>query len=126
MRALSIRQPWAWLIVNGHKDIENRTWPTRYRGPVLIHASKTMTGQEYQSAIYSVWCIDKQLADRMPQRKGFEQGGIVGQAEIAGCVQDSDSDWFNGPYGFVLRNVRALPFVPWKGELGFFEVELPS
>ena len=40
MKALSIMQPWAWLIANGHKDIENRSWPTRYRGPVLIHAGK--------------------------------------------------------------------------------------
>ncbi|WP_245839042.1 ASCH domain-containing protein [Yersinia kristensenii] len=39
MKALSIRQPWAWLIVNGYKDIENRTWNTKCRGPVLIHAS---------------------------------------------------------------------------------------
>ncbi|MEI3544750.1 MAG: ASCH domain-containing protein [Alphaproteobacteria bacterium] len=37
---LSIRQPWAWLIVNGYKDIENRTWPTHFRGKVLIHAGK--------------------------------------------------------------------------------------
>ncbi len=37
---LSIRQPWAWLIVNGYKDIENRTWSTRFRGKVLIHAGK--------------------------------------------------------------------------------------
>jgi hypothetical protein len=36
--SLSIRQPWAWLIVQGHKPIENRTWPTTYRGPLLIHA----------------------------------------------------------------------------------------
>jgi len=38
--ALSIRQPWAWLIVNGWKDIENREWSTRFRGRLLIHAGK--------------------------------------------------------------------------------------
>jgi ASCH domain len=43
MKAPSIRQRWAWLIVNGHKDIENRAWPTKFRGRVLIHASKGMT-----------------------------------------------------------------------------------
>ena len=47
MKALSIRQPWAWLIVNGFKDIENRTWPTKFRGRVLVHASKGMTRDEY-------------------------------------------------------------------------------
>jgi len=40
MKALSIRQPWAWLLVEGFKDIENRTWKTNYRGSFLIHASK--------------------------------------------------------------------------------------
>mgnify|MGYP002359850962 FL=1 len=38
MKALSIRQPWAGLIIHGYKDIENRDWPTRYRGPLLVHA----------------------------------------------------------------------------------------
>lgn len=40
MKALSILQPWAWLITAGHKDIENRRWWTNYRGPFLIHAGK--------------------------------------------------------------------------------------
>jgi hypothetical protein len=40
-RAISIRLPWAWLIVNGFKDVENRSWRTRHRGTILIHASKS-------------------------------------------------------------------------------------
>ena len=43
LKALSIRQPWAWLIVNGFKDVENRNWRTHWRGRLLIHASKGMT-----------------------------------------------------------------------------------
>jgi|ERR1700758_4475866 hypothetical protein len=39
MKVIVIRQPWAWLIVNGFKDIENRSWRTRYRGPLMIHPS---------------------------------------------------------------------------------------
>lgn len=39
MKILSVRQPWAHLIVHGSKNIENRSWPTRYRGPFLVHAS---------------------------------------------------------------------------------------
>jgi hypothetical protein len=42
MLALSIKQPWSWLIVFGHKDIENRSWPTRYRGRFLIHAGRIL------------------------------------------------------------------------------------
>ena len=51
MKALSIRQPWAWLILNAGKDIENRSWYTSVRGRVLIHASKGMTLAEYEDAI---------------------------------------------------------------------------
>ena len=47
MRALSIRQPWAWLIVNGHKDIENRSWRTKYRGPFLVHAGLKVEKEVY-------------------------------------------------------------------------------
>ncbi len=46
--ALSIRQPWAWLIINGYKDIENRSWPTNYRGTFFIHASKTFDNTGYK------------------------------------------------------------------------------
>lgn len=39
VKALSVRQPWAWAIARGHKPVENRSWTTAYRGPLLIHAS---------------------------------------------------------------------------------------
>ena len=42
MKILSIRQPWAHLITQGSKDIENRSWPTKYRGAFLVHASLTV------------------------------------------------------------------------------------
>jgi hypothetical protein len=48
----------------------------------------------------------------------LEIGGVVGIAEIVDCVQEHSSKWFQGPYGFVLRNRRALPFVKWTGTLG--------
>jgi hypothetical protein len=58
----------------------------------------------------------------LPPFADLERGGIVGEAEIVDCVRESASPWFFGTYGFVLRNARALPFKPWRGELGFFEV----
>ena len=42
MKAISIRQPWAWLVVHGYKDVDNRTWATKHRGPILIHAGKAL------------------------------------------------------------------------------------
>lgn len=124
MRALSIRQPWAWLIVNGHKDIENRSWPTKFRGEVLIHASKGMTNAEYEDVATMLLVKDdlRHLFQQLPDRDTLERGGIVGIANITDCVAQSDSPWFFGEHGFVLRDAKPLPFAPFKGSLGFFDV----
>lgn len=134
MIALSIRQPWASLIIKCGKDIENRTWPTRYRGRILVHAAQGMTRDEHESAIdFAVAAIkaDPKNAGATKQRTlrelgfAFEElprGGIIGSVEIVACVKGSDSPWFMGPHGFVLRDPQPLPFQPLKGRLGFFEV----
>lgn len=120
MKALSIRQPWAWLIVNGHKDIENRSWATNFRGPLLIHAAKGMTKAEY---IDTYHFAQQELGITIPHVHDLERGGIVGQATITGCCSDSLSPWFFGKFGFELTDAKPLPFLPYKGRLGFFEVE---
>jgi len=127
--ALSIRQPWAWAIINAGKDIENRDWATRFRGPVCIHAAKGMTRNEYSDANYfiqkAIGAVDQGWLDKWhgvtasPQRLTF--GGIIGRADIVGCVDASESPWFMGTYGFVLTNVRPVDFIPVKGALGFFD-----
>lgn len=114
MKAISIRQPWAWLILHGGKDIENRTWPTKFRGRVLVHAAKGMTRAEYDAT---------QRRGLMPFIRDMERGGIVGSVEIVDCVQQSDSPWYEGAYGFVLRDPQPVPFIPMKGALGFFNVD---
>jgi hypothetical protein len=126
--AISIRQPWAWLILHAGKDIENRSWATTRRGRVLIHAAKGMTRDEYDDAAFHSGAIisgGRRIA--LPPFAGLPRGGIVGSVEIVGCVTYSNSLWFSGPHGFVLRDPRPLPFQPLKGELGFFRVAaLPS
>ncbi len=112
MKALSVRQPWAWLIIHGFKDIENRTWKTNYRGPILIHASKTFEGAGMVEQIMKV-----------PLPEVFSRGGIIGMVDLVDCVTESGSRWFAGPYGWVLRNARPLPFRAIRGRLGLFEVE---
>lgn len=119
MKTLSIRQPWAWLIVNGFKDIENRTWRTGFRGRFLIQASLSFDDFGYM-------IIKRDFPHiKMPEKKEFERGGIVGSAELIDCVDCSDSRWFTGSksigWGYVLTNARTLPFKPCKGKLGFFE-----
>jgi len=109
MKILAIKQPWASLIVHGLKDVENRTWSTRYRGPLLIHASQrrddvTMDEIERRFGV--------RLDDELPL------GGIVGVTEIVDCVRPHPSRWyFPGCFAFVLANSRPLPFVAWRGAL---------
>jgi hypothetical protein len=124
VKALSIRQPWAWLIMNAGKDIENRDWPTKVRGRVLVHASKGMTQDEWSGAWSSLPAAApvRRAMDANLTIHTVERGGIVGSVEIVDCVTASSSRWFVGTYGFVLRDPQPLPFRPYKGALGFFEV----
>ncbi|QTF59120.1 ASCH domain-containing protein [Stutzerimonas frequens] len=108
MKALSIRQPWAWLIVRGHKPLENRSWATSYRGPLLIHAAKGMTRAEYEDAA----SLCSKAAITLPAFDALERGGIVGQATVTGCIDESPSLWFFGKYALQgqARSVRrGLP-----------------
>lgn len=122
MKALSIRQPWAWLIVHGYKDIENREWPTSYRGPILIHTGMSMTTWEYEEAVEIAGDIDPKII--IPAAAELRRGGIIGEVEIVDCVRRSPSPWFFGTYGFCLRNSKPLPFVHVRGQLGIFDVEV--
>jgi hypothetical protein len=115
VKALSLRQPWAWLVAAGHKDVENRTWATHYRGEFLIHAAKTFDHEGYERVL-------REMCPALPAPAEFERGGIVGVAELVDCVTQHNSPWFWGPYGFVLRDARPLPFHPLRGMLGFFPV----
>lgn len=133
LKAISIRQPWAWAIVHAGKNIENRDWPTRYRGPVCIHAAKGMGKDEYAVAADFITrtlgrAPSQEWLDRWhgvcaaPYR--LERGGIIGVVEIVDCTTGTifqKSPWFFGRYGFVLRNARSVPFIPVKGALGFFD-----
>jgi hypothetical protein len=112
--ALSIRQPWAWLIANGYKDVENRRWLTRYRGTFAIHAALT-PDTEFVKRFRDVLAT-------VPLPETLECGGIVGVGELVDCVTESDSPWFCGPYGFVVAEATPVPFKPLAGRLNFFRV----
>ncbi len=120
MPALSIRQPWAWLIVNGYKDVENRDWKTNFRGEFLVHAGKTRDKSEYSAAyeIAARACIE------IPDMDSIDYGGIVGRSVIHDCVTASNSRWFVGEFGFLLRDSHPIPFVPYRGLLNFFNVPM--
>ena len=124
--ALSIRQPWAWAIINAGKDIENRSWPTKQRGLICIHADKGMTNREWYDAAFFMFrsfgiVPPGTNANSHANSEMLDRVGIIGTAEILDCVEASESPWFQGRYGFVLRNVQPVDFIPVKGALGFFD-----
>jgi hypothetical protein len=124
MRALSLIQPWAWLVLHAGKDIENRVWNTRFRGEFLIHASKGMTADDYIGARDLAASIDPALARSMPPLAQVERGGIVGIATLVDVLPPTETPrapWhMPGQYGFRLRSVHPLPFLPCKGSRGWW------
>lgn len=130
MKALSLRQPWAALVVYYGKNIENRRWSTRHRGPFLVHAARGMTRREFDEAYdFAVEVLGDGAPREAELRAMLTFGGIIGAARLVDVLPPCGSlfacqhDWhMPEQHGFVLEDVRAVPFVPWRGELGFFEV----
>ena len=120
MKALSLKQPFAELILQGKKKIELRKWNTKFRGKFLIHASK--------------------IPDKKNMLKfnlnNLPLGFIVGEAELIDVkkyensiefsknknLHLADSSW--GKYGFVLKNAKRITPIPAKGKLNFWEFDL--
>jgi hypothetical protein len=118
MKALSIRQPWAWLITHGYKPVENHTWATPHRGDTLIHAGVLFDHEGLQSVLRAF----PDLRTVLPEQ--YELGGIVGKAQLLACVSQHSSPWFTGPYGFVMYEPRPVPLVKVRGMLGIFDVPM--
>jgi hypothetical protein len=132
MKALSIRQPWVHSILHLGKRIENRTWPTSFRGHVLLHAAKGMTRDGYNEAAALICRASGRPTLPFAAFKASAVfGAIVGSARVVDCVRNDDvprlekNDWaFDGQYGFVLDEVEPFDVsVPWRGALGLFMVD---
>lgn len=136
MKALSVRQPWAWAIARGHKGVENRSWTTAYRGPLLIHASMRIDLDACESPLVrdSGWCPDDPVA---------AIGAIVAAVELTGvCAATVGTPAFDcgcgtwaepGAYHWRLSEPRILDRpVLALGRLGLWEpadtlaAELPA
>jgi hypothetical protein len=122
VKALSIRQPWAWCILYANKRVENRTWYTNYRGPIYIHAGLKVQRHAVEDLREVIEAIPK--AWRPPALCG----AIIGTATIVDCARPEDvpeaqHEWVTGPWCFVLDDVNPLANpIAYKGALGFFEV----
>lgn len=122
--ALSIWQPWAWLIVRGFKDVENRGWapktPPRW---LLIHAGK----KKDFAGDYSVDILWERMGLHPKDVPGDDVatsvGGIVGIARLEWCTNGEliSSPWAEpGAWHWHMADARPLPFCPCKGQQGLF------
>ncbi len=126
MKALSVSQPFADLIISGKKTVELRKWNTNFRGEFLIHAPLKIRTKDCKRLK-----IDKKLVT----------GAIVGKVELYDVKKYNSikeirtdkkfhfagKDFYNKKFGFVLKNAKPFRIpIPWKGQLGFFEVKLPK
>ena len=122
MKALSIHQPWAWAILHAGKSIENRTWATRHRGPLLIHASKSDASYKAQTGIDWLTTYGAEL----PPWEALPTGAIVGVVEVLDCVRASEaptSPWVKGPWCWIFSNPKPFSVpVPCRGLQMLFEV----
>jgi hypothetical protein len=117
LKALSVRQPFADLIVRGVKPIENRSWRTRYRGLIYIHAAR-LPHRMPREAIETVFGVT------VGEPRAF--GAIVGRAVLVDIVQNSSSRWFQGPYGWVFEHAEEMTPIPMHGAQGLFNFTLPQ
>lgn len=140
MKCISVRQPWAWLIVRPDleglaraaaiergelKTIENRTWRTRHRGALLIHAAQGMALAQYE-AVQRALDAPGAPGITLPPPHALRRGGIVGVGMLADCLEPGmRQSWWHMPgcFGFELQDVRPTAFVPLKGRLMLFDVD---
>lgn len=124
--ALSVRAPWSWALAQNLKPFENRPRRYRYRGPILIHASKSGDSDYYNSASLEI----QRLSGRVPPALWeAERGGIVGACMLTDCAEPiaEDDGWRQAAqYGLRIERAIVLPFRPYKGALGLFKVELTA
>ena len=118
MKALSIRQPFIYAILDEGKDIENRSWQRDFRGWVALHAS----GQPHRDPGFPPGI-------RVPDLKTLDYSAICGVARVVDIVTNSRSKWFRRPddgsinFGWVLADPTPLKNpIPCKGWLGLWEV----
>lgn len=130
MKALTITQPWATLIAIGAKKIETRSWLTRYRGPLAIHAAKTFPKWALEA------CYDPRFAAAL-SGQSIETGRVLAVCRLADCFpvcalgpsplaedEGAFGDFSAGRFGWRLEDVRGLAQpVPAKGALGLWEWE---
>lgn len=130
MKVISIKQPWASLIANNIKNIENRTWRTNFRGRILIHATIRPVFNKTPFEL-----LTKKQLKQVHEKYGYffpwwePKGAILGEVDIIDCVQNHPSIWAEKDcWNWVLANpvLYHEPILNVKGKLSFWEYDLPD
>ena len=126
MKCLSVCQPFAELIIQNKKTIELRKWSTNFRGEFLVHAPIKIRKEDYK---------------KMKNEKKLTIGAIIGKVELCDVkkyeslkeIQIEKKKHITSiisqekKFGFILKNAKPLRIpIPWKGQLRFFDVDLPK
>ena len=126
MKCLSICQPFAELIIQNKKTIELRTWNTKIRGEFLVHAPIK---------------IRKEAYEKLKIKEKLTTGAIIGKVELYDVKKYeslkeiqidkkkhcSSTTSHEKIFGFILKNAKPFRIpIPWKGQLGFFDVDFPK
>ena len=126
MKVITIKQPWATLIAKGYKEYEFRTWKTKYRGDILIHAGKG---------------IDREAMTRFKDLNlEYLKGCIIAKAKITDCIYVDDNfrkkvisknptvykglnntEWRG--YGFKIEEVEEIRPIEINGKLSLWEYD---
>lgn len=110
---LTVRQPWAFLIMAGHKDVENRTWRTAHRGRIAIHAARNVDLSGYEMAER----LGLEVPDDLPV------GMVLGTVRLRFVVDDSESPWATpGCWHWCLESPRAVRPFPARGQMGLWKI----
>jgi hypothetical protein len=144
IRGLSLTQPWATLIALGVKRVETRSWRTHYRGPILVHAARSMPVDRGQALSFGRWVVDRDpsgslwLSNRdtvfgIRSAQALPISAVLAVVDVVDVVSTDDpaleihpdehalGDYSPGRFAWVLDNLRPLAFpVPAAGRLGLW------
>jgi hypothetical protein len=121
-KAITIRQPWAHAVVQGWKPIENRSWSTKVRGTVAIHAAQKAEEKEFFEFLQSRG-LEGSVALEAASARSLPHSAVIGIVDIVDCITSSQSPWFEGPFAFVFANPRPLRPIACKGALQIFDLD---
>lgn len=143
IKVLTVKQPWAFLLIAGLKDVENRNWPTNHRGELFIHASveksfdwDALIWLMEQKQMGALWAVVRHfglILNDEPEKSSItkhheEFGAILGSVNLDGCISNSTSPWAmsDSKFHWLASNAKPITPIPARGSLGLWNYELPE